>query len=1040
VNITQAAIHQNRVTLAIVVFAVLGGLLAYLGMPRAEDPGFPIRSAMVITQFPGASPERVERLVSDPLEERIRELPELDSVASKNKTGVSLITVNVRSEFKDLQPIWDKLRRKVEAGAGALPPGVQPPVVNDEFGEVFGTVIGLTGDGFSPRELEVIAGEVRDELLRLPDSARVTLFGVQKERIFIEFENERLAQLGLSPIQLQQILSAQNVVQAGGEIRAGSERYALEPTGNFETVDQLRSTLVQLPGRSELVMLGDLAEIQRGYADPMRSGFHSTGEPGIALAVSMREGGNIIALGEQVEDLLTELRERYPLGVRFETLLLQSGDVLRLVNNFTGNLLQAIVIVMLSMIVFLGLRTGLVVAALIPTSIAASLLVMSLFDIGLDQMSLGALVIALGLLVDNAIVVAESTMVQIRAGKSPHQAAVDAATELRIPLLTSSLTTCVAFLPIFLAKSETGEYTAPLFKVVTITLLCSWLLAITFTPLLCATFLRVGAEHDAGEAAYGSAFYIRYRRALLAVLRRPVLGLGVLALALAIAAIGFGRVPKAFFPPSDNPSFIVQMELPAGTAIEQTEATTARLEGFLKSHLLVNEHRQQGLRHWTTYLGESGPRFYLSFTPEVSNPSLATIVATGTDREVVENAVEAVRTFIAEEIPDARFTVEPRALGPSTKAPLMYELSGTDTDQLFANVRALEQRLGATPGATNVRNDWGARTKKVIVHIDQAKARRAGVTSQDISLSLQTVLSGFKVTDYREGDLSIPVVLRSVDADRQDLSKVADLSVHAQQSGRAVPLNQVATLDVVWEPSQTRRKNGVRTVTVLANLDPGATAAQVNAEIVPWLEQQHAQVGPAGNDWELAGEAHNSAKANSSIAQQLPIAAFLMVLLLVWQFNSLRRPLIVLVTVPLGVIGVVVGLLIFDSYFGFMTLLGVIALSGIVINNAIVLLDRIQLEITELGRTPAEAIVESAQQRLRPILLTTFTTILGLIPLWIGGGPMWKPLAISIVVGLAFATVLTLGAVPVLYSVLFRVRFAHAESEVADRAASEATA
>ncbi len=1022
-NITRAAINRNRVTLVIILFAVLGGFLAYLKMPRAEDPGFPIRSAMVITQFPGASPERVEKLVSDKLEKRIRELPELDSVTSKNKTGVSLITVNVKSEYKELRPIWDKLRRKVDAAVADLPSGVLPPLVNDEFGDVYGTVIGLTGDGFSPRELEEIAKEVKDELLRLPDAAKVDMFGVHQERIFIEFKNERLAEMGISPAQLQHMLSAQNVVQAGGQIRSGPERYAFEPTGNFETVEQISATLIQVPGRAELVPLGDLAHISRGYADPIRSAFFNTAEPGIGLAISMREGGNIIRLGEGVDSLLEELSDRYPLGVEFETLLMQPRDVARLVDDFAMNLLQAIVIVMLSMIAFLGFRTGLVVAALIPSAIATSLLVMSAVDIGLDQMSLASLIIALGLLVDNAVVMAESTMVQMRAGKSALEAAVDSATELKIPLLTSSLTTCVAFLPIFLAESETGEYTAPLFKVVTITLLCSWLLSITLTPWLCVKFLKPAASNAEGDDAFNTPFYRRYRSVLLTLLRHRWLSLGALAGLFALAMVGLGRVPKIFFPPSDNPSFIVQLEMPTGTAIEETEYAVGRLEAFMRSELATNEERESGLEHWATYVGESGPRFYLSFTPEVSNPSLATVVATGTDREFIESAVVSVRRFIADQIPDARYTVEPRALGPSAKAPLMYELSGSNTDKLFEHVRALEQKLLDTPGTTNVRNDWGERTKKVVVHIDQAKARRAGVTSQDIALSLQTVLTGFKVTDYREGDLLIPVVLRSVAADRQDISKVADLSVYAQATGTSVPLNQVADLELVWEPSQTIRKNGVRTVTVLANVEPGVTVASVNRQTVNWLEQQKADVWPAGYRWELSGEAKNSAKANESINAQLPIAGFLIVLLLVWQFNSLRKPLIILVTVPLGVIGVVGGLLLFDSYFGFMTLLGIIALAGIVINNAIVLIDRIEIEIDQFGRSPREAIVESAQRRLRPILLTTFTTILGLIPLWLGGGPMWEPLAISIVVGLAFATLLTLGAVPLLYSALFGVDF-----------------
>ncbi len=1020
-DIAKAAITYNRVTAVVIFITLLGGYLAYVGASRAEDPGFPIRTAMVQTIFPGASPERIEHLVTDRLEKAIQEMPELDNVTSISKTGVSTIFVNLKESYKkrQLRAIWDSLRRKVDSVRSQLPPEVIGPIVNDEFGDVFGIVIGLTGDGFDPKELKDVADEVRDQMLRLPDAAKVEIYGAHDQRVFLEFKNERLAELGTSPAQLQRILESQNIVIPGGRIRQGDERYGLEPTGNFESVEDIGQTVIKLPGRREVLRLRDVMEVHRGYVDPPEKEFRSSGVPGLGLAISMREGGNVMDLGQQVHDKLRELQVRYPIGVEFDVLVYQPKDVARLVDDFTGNLGQAVIIVMLAMVLFLGLRTGMVVAALIPTAIAASLVIMGLMDIGLDQMSLASLIIALGMLVDNAVVMAESTLVGMSEGKSGRKAAVDSAAELRWPLLISSLTTCVAFLPIFLAESSTGEYTAPLFKVVTITLLCSWVLALTLTPLLCATFLKA-PKSDANP--FDTRLYRAYRGAILGGLRHRWLALAGVVVVFVVGMQGFRFIPNIFFPPSDNPSFIAKVEMPAGTAIEATKDAVQKLETFMQEELRTNESRSAGVTHWATYVGESGPRFYLSYTPDPPTPDLAVLVVFATERKSAEEAAQKVRDFIRDELPDARATVDPRALGPPASAPVVFEVSGGDQDEVFSLADEVRNKIRSIPGTTNVRDDWGARVKKLRVTIDRERARRAGVTNQDVAVSLQTALSGLTVTDYREGADVIPVVMRTTLADRDGIEKVAKLSVFALATGDSVPLSAIANVDVVWEPSQIRRRDRLQTVAIKSNLDPGVTAASVNAQIIPWL-QDVSQHWDIGYRWRMAGEMEQAEKGNRSINDKMPIAMFLIVILLVLQFNSIRRPVIILLTIPMAMVGVAGGLLAFQSYFGFMTLLGVIALFGIVINNAIVLIDRIKIEIEDNGLTPQRAIIEAAQRRLRPILLTTFTTILGLIPLWIGGGPMWKPMAIAIVCGLAFSTLLTLGLVPLLYSLFFRVSF-----------------
>jgi multidrug efflux pump subunit AcrB len=1022
VNLTRAAIEKNRITFAFLLVVVIAGIRAYLGMPQSEDPGFTIRTAMVITYFPGASPERVEQLVTDKLEKAIQEIPQVDVINSQSKNGVSIIMVDIQERYKVMRPLWDDLRRKVDRVAGELPEGVIGPNVNDEFGDVFGTVVNLTGDGYSYAELKDVADDVRDELLLIDEVAKVEIHGAQEERVFVEYNNAHLAELGLSPGQLKGILEARNIIIPGGEVRTLDEEIVLEPSGNFESVEDLKRTIISLPGRDELIYLEDVAEIYRGYIDPPERKMRASGEPGLALAISMREGGNILLLGEEVTETIDRLQRSYPHGVEFEFTQFQAGEVEGKVDDFVGNLVQAVAIVMLVMLVSLGVRTGLVVASLIPMAIVMSFIFMAFFDVGVNSMSLAALIIALGLLVDNAIVMSESIMVQMAEGKPAKEAAISSAAELRIPLLVSSLTTAAAFLPIYLAKSAVGEYTAALFQVVTITLLCSWTLALTMIPLLCVLFLRVKPK---GAEAYDTPFYRSYRSLLLTGVRRPWLSVAVVALVFVGAMQLFGLVPAIFFPPNERQTLTAELWLPTGTPLAQTEEVVLEVEKFIEENLRVSpeqiEAGEEGVTNWATYIGEGAPRWFLSYGPEQASPEYAILVVNATSRTYIDTAVDELRLF-CRRFPGLKAQIDPLPLGPPAGDPIEVRISGRDSDTIFALVDQVKRRLTEVEGPRNISDDWGARSKKLLVRINEARAQRAGVTNEDVAISLQTLLSGITTTEYREEDKVIPVTLRSVGADRLDLAKIDSLNVFSQVTGRSVPLKQVADLEVAWQPSNIRRRDRLRTVTVAADLDPGFTAIGVNGNLVPLLDQDAAE-WPLGYSFEIGGEDEASEEANASIAEQLPIAGLIIILLLVGQFNSIRRPLIILITIPLGLIGVIVGLLVMRSYFGFMTLLGVVSLAGIVINNAIVLLDRIKIEIEENGLTPQRAIVESAQRRLRPILLTTFTTLGGLIPLYLGGGIMYQPMAVAIMFGLVFATALTLGVVPILYSLFFRVNF-----------------
>lgn len=1019
-NITETALKLNRITVVLIAMVIIGGILAANKLPQAEDPGFIIRTAMVSTYFPGASPARVEQLVTDKLEKAIQEIPELDYVKSESRTGISIIYVNLKSDYKVLRPIWDDLRRKIDSAKNKLPDEVIGPFVNDDFGDVFGIIMSLTGEGFEYAELKKIADDVRDEILQIPDVAKVEIYGAQEERVFVEFNNSKLAELKIPPIYVKSILDGRNIIIPGGNINSGNERIALEPTGNFGSIDEILKTVVTLPGRQEVVYLEDLVTITRSYIDPPSSIMHFNGTPSLGIGLSMSEGGNIIELGKEIRKLHKRILEMYPIGVEFEFIAFQPDRVTKKVTDFKSNLFQSIFIVIIVMLVSLGLRTGILVASLIPVTILMALFVMSFFKIGIDQMSLAALLISLGILVDNAIVMSESIITQVKEGKEVKDAAIDSAKELARPLLSASLTTSFAFLPIFLAKSGVGEYTAPLFKVVTITLVSSWVLSLTMTPLFCVWFLKSNTGNNSNS--YDTRFYKRYRKFIGLVLHNRLISISLIILLFFFAMFCFKYVPKRFMPDSDITIITAVIETPAGSKIEHTEKLVSNLENYIKKDLLTGPDRKEGIVNFGSFIGKGAPRYVLPYNPEPPEAGIAYIIMNISSNDSVAPTIKKLQNYCDNFLPDVTAKITRLPVGPPVDHPVAIRISGKTNEDLFAIVEKVKSKLSKMPGIRQIGDDWGSKTKKLLVKINQERARRAGVSSQDIAVSLQSMLSGITIGKYREDDSLIPIIMRSVAADRQDISKLETLNVYSLQSGIAIPLKQVADIEVEWEPSKIFRRNRLKTVEIYADLEAGFNAIKINTELVNWLETEKLS-WKLGYRYGIAGEAEESAKSNKSINDQLPTAGLLILLLLVSQFNSIRKPLILMSIVPLGLIGVTGGLLVAKSYFGFMTLLGIVALSGIVINNANVLLDRIRIEIEDNGLVPQQAIIEAAQRRLRPILLTTLTTAGGLIPLWLGGGPMFEPMAISIIFGLLFATLITLAVVPVLYSLFFKVSY-----------------
>ena len=1015
-NITRMAITNNRTTFMLLVVIIFFGVNAYKNMPKDYDPGFIIRTAQVITQFPGASPQRVEVLITDKLERIIQELPELDFVKSESRTGISIISVNIKESYRDLHPIWDNLRRKIEAAQVELPPESQPSVVNDEFGDVFGIVIGLTGEGYDYRELKDIADQTRDAMLRLSETAKVQVFGEQQEHIFLEYDNAHLASLGISPSQLSEQLSSRNIIISGGSIILANEQITLEPSGNFENIDEIKRTIIQIPGSDRLLYLSDLVTIKRSYVDPMQSKVRLSGEQGLSIAIAMRQGGNNILLGQQVNELIATLNQSYPIGVEFEAVSFLPFDVKQKVDGFSSNLIQAIIIVTLVMLLSLGFRTGLIVAVLIPSSMIFAILVMSFFNIGIDQISLAALIIALGMLVDNGIVMSESIMVSMEKGKKAIEAAVDSANALKIPLLTSSLTTAAAFLPIFLAESATGEYTASLFKVVSITLLCSWVLSMTVIPMLCVNFMKVKKT----TALFDRPLFVAYRVLLTNLLRFRWLTLSITVVLFIMAVWGLSFIPKLFFPPSDRAFFKMELEMPIGTTLAATERVTQQIETFITDELKANSDEEAGVTNWVTYLGNGGPRFLLTHNPKPTSSNYALMIINVTSNALVDQTMEKLERYSQENFPDLLVKLRKIENGSPIENPVEVRINGTDAQQLFILVEQVKKRMSEIKGVKAISDNWGMPIKKLQVNINQSRARRAGVSSKDIAISLQTGLSGLELSQYREGDIVIPITLRTQAGDRQDIGKLQALAVYSQANGSSVPLTQVADIKVVWESAKILRRDRLKTITIGGQIDNTITANQAFNELIPWLEEQQKN-WPISYTYELGGEYETSGKANKSIGDKLPIAGFIILLLLIAQFNSVRKAFIILLTIPLGLIGVTSGLLVGQSFIGFMTLLGIISLAGIVINNAIVLLESIKTEEQALPNNLYQAIINAAQQRLRPIVLTTATTIFGLIPLYLGGGAFWQPMAIAIIGGLLFSTVFTLGVIPVVYAVLFSV-------------------
>ena len=1024
-NLAKFSIERNRITFMILGTIMLMGLFLYQSLPRDSMPPYTVRVANIVSSFPGSSPERVEQLVTDAVEKVAQELPELKELTSTSRSGLSVVTVELKDEVKpeDLQAVWDRLRRKLDKIQG-LPSGVKPDLDDDGIGDVYGIVVGLVIDGFSYAEAKDYADDIKDDLIKLDLAAKVEFGGNQEERVFIEFDNTRLKEYGLSSSKLQSIISSTNILSSGGQVNLGDERIILEPTGNFNSVEDINNMLVPVGDGSQVVNLGDITTVKKGYIDPPKQIVSVNGKDAISMHVSLKEGANVIQLGTDINTVINKWERILPVGLELQRLASLDTYIDDKISAFIVNLLQSIVIVLIVMLVFLGFRTGGIIASLIPMVTIMTLMIMGVIGMGLNQVTLAALIMALGMMVDNAIVVAETIMVKMENGINAKDAAVQACGELFTPLLISTLTTSAAFMAFYLAQSTMGDIMGPIFVVISIALLSSWILALTVITLICFLFLKVVPKSEKKLSLVDKTinnlkeYYKNLILWALAYKKSVIIGIvGCLILAL----YGFSYIPFIFFPDSDRNMVTVDINLPQGTKIEATKEVVNKIEEYIFSDLVVTDARPDGVTDWSSYVGKGPESYDLGYSPDEPDDSYAHMLVNVSNATYNNVIVEKIDAFSFNNFPNADVKVGLLA-GGGGGVPIEIKIIGENPDILAELSEQTKQELSRIIGTKNIKDDWGPKTKKFVVNIDQNKAQLAGVNSQDIATSLQTVLDGFQTGEYREDDKSIAIMMRSDASQQQSLASIETLNIYAQSSGKSVPLLQVASIIPEWQYAKIKRLDIDRTIVVSSELTPAGNASAIMTEITPWI-QEASKSWPEGYTYKFGGDAENTAENMEAVTAYLPLSGFIIILLLIIQFNSVRKTILIAATIPLGIIGVSIGLLVFQEPFGFMPFLGVISLAGIVINNAIVLLDRIQIEETEIKRPIQDAIIAACLQRFRPILLATFTTVLGLIPLYLSGGEMWEGMAVSIMVGLLFGTVITLLFVPSLYSILFKVSY-----------------
>ncbi len=1041
-NLSRWALEHPALTRYLMVALLVLGVAAYFQLGQDEDPPFTFRAMVVRSYWPGATAQQVAEQVTDKIERTLQEVPYADKIRSYSKPGESLIIFQLKdsSPPQEVPQVWYTVRKKVGDMRATLPQGVLGPFYNDEFGDVFGVIYALSGEGYSPAELKLEADRVRQRLLRVPDVAKVELFGVQDEKVFVEISHHKLAQMGLDMGAVLAQLGQQNAVESAGTVLSPQDVVQVRVAGQFQALDDLRAMPIRGASGAQL-RLGDMADVRRGYVDPPSVKVRHDGQEVIALGVSMAKGGDIIALGQSLKQVTAQIEATLPAGLTLRQVQDQPRAVSQSVGEFVKVLIEAVVIVLAVSFLSLGLhkrphtqaplwqfwrrwtldvRPGLVVGITIPLVLAVTFLAMHYFGIGLHKISLGSLIIALGLLVDDAIIAVEMMVRKMEEGYDKFRAATFAYELTAMPMLTGTLITAAGFLPIGIAKSTVGEYTFAIFAVTVIALLVSWVASVYFVPYLGALLLRKPAyleqqhaaqDHERAEL-FDTPFYRRFRAWVTWCVTHRWKSIGITIALFVLGLVGMGKVQQQFFPDSSRPEVLVDLWLPEGSSYAASEEIARRVEKRLV--------QEDGIRSVTTWVGSGVPRFYLPLDQVFPQTNVSQLIVLPQDLKTREALLNRLPALLAQEFPEVRARAKLLPNGPPVPYPVQFRVVGSNPQQLRARADEVKATMRQSPHTRGVNDNWNESVKTVRLQVDQAKARALGVSSQAIAQASRTLLLGTPVGQYREGDKLIDIVLRQPLHERDALTDLAQAYVPTA-SGKAIPLLQIATPQLGWEPGVMWREGRQYAITVQSDIVQGLQGATVTAELLPALrklEARWAAEGGLDERIEVAGAVEESSKGSASIAAGVPLMLFITFTLLMLQLQSFSRSMLVFLTGPLGMAGVAGALLMLDRPFGFVALLGVIALMGMIQRNSVILIDQIEQDRAS-GMPAWQAIVESAVRRLRPIVLTAAAAVLAMIPL--SRSVFWGPMAVAIMGGLVVATALTLLALPAMYAAWFRV-------------------
>ena len=1025
INLSEWALrHRSMVAYLILVF-MLGGAISYFKLGRAEDPDFTIKVMVVRTLWPGATAREVELQVTERIEKKLQEVPWLDVVRSNSKAGESLVFVVLKdyTPKKEVPEAWYQVRKKIGDIKQSFPVGVQGPFINDEFGDTFINIFALTGDGFDLARLRLEADRLARELRLVPDVKKVELIGVQEEKIFVEISHAKLAMLGIDPLLIYDALQKQNAMVPSGFFETPTDRMRLRVSGDFTSEESVREIGVQAAG--QFFRLGDIANVKRGYVDPPTPRMRVKGEPAVGVAIVMNKGVDVIALGERLRSEVARMQKDLPQGIDIHVVANQPEIVSQAIGLFMSSLAEAVIIVLAVSFLSLGLRTGTVVALSIPLVLAITFLLMEAFGIDLQRISLGALIIALGLLVDDAIIAVEMMVVKMEQGWDRFRSATFAYVSTAFPMLTGTLITVAGFMPVGFARSVAGEYTFSIFAVVGIALIVSWVVAVVFTPYLGYKILNAkklqakGAQH--GDDIYETPFYRRVRDAVDWCVRRRWLVIGSTLMAFVLSLVVLNTVvEKQFFPASSRSELLVDVWLPQGSSLKATERVATKVE-----KLLLNEPEfSKSIKDFASYIGNGSPRFYLPLDQQLFNDNFAQFVVVTKDINAREELKSRLDAYFAADNADwraglanARIRVLRLENGPPVGFPIQFRVSGENLAELRKVAEQVATVMRANPHVKDVNFDWNEMGKSVRLEIDQDRARALGVSSHDLSNSVNSMLAGSAITQVRDGDYLVDVVVRAPGDERARMSALADINIRTA-SGRYVPLAQVAKISYQLEDVLINRRNRLPTITVRADIRDDVQAPVISAQIDPELDAVREKLSP-GFRIELGGATEESTKGEASIKAVMPWMLMVVITLLMLQLQSIGRTILVLLTAPLGLIGVAIALMLFNAPFGFVANLGVIALSGMIMRNSVILVDQIEQD-EKAGKPTWEAIVGSTVRRFRPIMLTAAAAILAMIPLQ--RSIFWGPMAVAIMGGLIVATLLTVFFLPALYAAWYRVK------------------